>query len=75
LFVKTAVVRGWHIQHGPLLFAPAMNTLMWKHPITVQNISILHSFGYEEIACVEKTLACGDTGKSYHCLYFSPFYP
>ena len=48
----------------PLMFAPAMNTHMWNHPITNQQIQILKSWGYIEIPCIEKTLACGDTGIS-----------
>jgi len=45
-----------------MLFAPAMNTLMWQHPITSQQIDALLSFGFQQIECIEKTLACGDTG-------------
>ncbi|XP_040198822.1 phosphopantothenoylcysteine decarboxylase isoform X2 [Rana temporaria] len=58
---KTCVVRAWDISK-PLLFCPAMNTAMWNHPITAQQIKSLLSFGYTEIPCIEKTLVCGDTG-------------
>lgn len=54
-------VRAWNFDK-PLLFCPAMNTRMWSHPITAQHISILKSWGYTEVPCVEKTLICGDTG-------------
>ncbi|KAJ8315922.1 hypothetical protein KUTeg_006523 [Tegillarca granosa] len=57
----TCVVRAWDSQR-PLLFAPAMNTHMWDHPITSQQVERLKSFGYTEIPCIKKTLACGDTG-------------
>ncbi|KAJ8304033.1 hypothetical protein KUTeg_017616 [Tegillarca granosa] len=57
----TCVVRAWDSQR-PLLFAPAMNTHMWDHPITSQQVERLKSFGYTEIQCIKKTLACGDTG-------------
>lgn len=53
--------RAWNFDK-PLLFCPAMNTRMWNHPITAQNISILKSWGHTEVPCVEKTLICGDTG-------------
>ncbi|KAE8617445.1 hypothetical protein XENTR_v10009074 [Xenopus tropicalis] len=57
----TCVVRAWDLQK-PLLFCPAMNTAMWSHPITEQQISHLHSFGYTEIPCIAKKLVCGDEG-------------
>ncbi|KAK3086661.1 hypothetical protein FSP39_021557 [Pinctada imbricata] len=57
----TCIVRAWDMQR-PLLFAPAMNTFMWDHPITAQQINVLKTFGYKEIPCIKKKLACGDTG-------------
>lgn len=35
---------------------------MWKHPITANQVQALKSFGYEEIPCIQKVLACGDNG-------------
>ncbi|XP_029008358.1 phosphopantothenoylcysteine decarboxylase isoform X4 [Betta splendens] len=58
----TCVVRAWDITR-PLLFCPAMNTAMWHHPITAQQISRLKEFGYTEIPCIAKKLVCGDEGK------------
>ncbi|XP_063782397.1 phosphopantothenoylcysteine decarboxylase isoform X5 [Pseudophryne corroboree] len=58
---KTCVVRAWDLQK-PLLFCPAMNTAMWNNPITAEQIERLSTFGYMEIACIEKTLVCGDKG-------------
>ncbi|KAK7115442.1 phosphopantothenoylcysteine decarboxylase-like [Littorina saxatilis] len=57
----TCVVRAWDLER-PLLFAPAMNTHMWNHPLTAQQITTLKTFGYMEIPCISKKLACGDTG-------------
>lgn len=57
----TSVVRAWDLKK-PLLFCPAMNTNMYEHPLTQQQIKILKSFGYKEIPCISKTLMCGDTG-------------
>ena len=57
----TCVVRAWDVKR-PLLFAPAMNTLMWDHPLTDRHVEQLTSFGYTYIPVVEKTLMCGDKG-------------
>ncbi|XP_076103874.1 phosphopantothenoylcysteine decarboxylase-like [Mytilus galloprovincialis] len=57
----TCVIRAWDLKR-PLLFAPAMNTHMWNHPLTSQQIDKLKSFGYKEIPCIRKKLACGDDG-------------
>lgn len=58
----TCVVRAWDCSR-PLLFCPAMNTAMWQHPITAQQISRLVEFGYVEVPCIAKKLVCGDEGK------------
>ncbi|XP_047452152.1 phosphopantothenoylcysteine decarboxylase [Mugil cephalus] len=58
----TCVVRAWDTTR-PLLFCPAMNTAMWQHPITAQQVSKLKEFGYVEIPCIAKKLVCGDEGK------------
>ncbi|XP_072051038.1 phosphopantothenoylcysteine decarboxylase-like isoform X3 [Amphiura filiformis] len=57
----TCIVRAWDLKR-PLLFCPAMNTHMWEHPITAKHIETLLGYGYKEVKCVEKTLACGDKG-------------
>ncbi|ESN91617.1 hypothetical protein HELRODRAFT_70216 [Helobdella robusta] len=57
----TCIVRAWQ-PDKPLLFAPAMNTMMWNHPITANQVQALKSFGYKEIPCIEKVLACRDKG-------------
>ncbi|XP_068168931.1 phosphopantothenoylcysteine decarboxylase [Antennarius striatus] len=58
----TCVVRAWNTSR-PLLFCPAMNTNMWEHPITAQQVSRLEEFGYVEIPCIAKKLVCGDEGR------------
>ena len=57
-------VRAWDLKKSkPLLFAPAMNTAMYEHPLTRQQLDTLTTtFGYVEIPCIEKTLMCGQTG-------------
>ncbi|KAK2176119.1 hypothetical protein NP493_682g01047 [Ridgeia piscesae] len=57
----TCVVRAWDLKK-PVLIAPAMNTFMWEHPITATHINTLEGWGYKTIPCIEKTLACRDTG-------------
>ncbi|XP_042660155.1 phosphopantothenoylcysteine decarboxylase isoform X2 [Tyto alba] len=57
----TCVIRAWDLSK-PLLFCPAMNTAMWEHPITAQQVEQLKGFGYTEIPCVVKKLVCGDEG-------------
>lgn len=56
-----STVRAWDMEK-PLLFCPAMNTKMYKHPLTTSQISTLKSWGYIEIPVIEKILICGDTG-------------
>uniref|UniRef100_UPI00398E3FDC phosphopantothenoylcysteine decarboxylase isoform X2 n=1 Tax=Pristiophorus japonicus TaxID=55135 RepID=UPI00398E3FDC len=58
---ETSVVRAWNLKR-PLLFCPAMNTVMWEHPITATQIQTLKSFGYIEVPCISKKLVCGDEG-------------
>lgn len=40
-----------------------MNTEMFNHPLTSQQLTILKSWGVQVIEPVEKVLACGDVGK------------
>jgi hypothetical protein len=58
---QTCVIRAWD-HSKPLLFCPAMNTAMWEHPLTAQQVNQLKAFGYVEIPCVAKKLVCGDQG-------------
>jgi phosphopantothenoylcysteine decarboxylase / phosphopantothenate---cysteine ligase len=48
--------------HGPLLVAPAMNTRMWQHPATMDNVDLLRSRGVELVGPAEGELAEGDRG-------------
>ena len=42
--------------------APAMNTAMWDHPLTAQQLAVLTGFGWQIIDPIAKQLACGDVG-------------
>ncbi|KAI4090889.1 MAG: hypothetical protein LQ348_006789 [Seirophora lacunosa] len=64
----TNVVRAWDVTRG-IVAAPAMNQLMWEHPVTAKQMRVLR----EEWAWVEvvgpqvKALACGDLGMGGMC--------
>ncbi len=47
---------------GRIVLAPAMNTNMWNHPATRQNIEILRSRGHVIVEPADGLLACGTTG-------------
>jgi phosphopantothenoylcysteine decarboxylase/phosphopantothenate--cysteine ligase len=46
----------------PMLIAPAMNTVMWDHPATRQNLKTLVDRGAAVIDPAAGTLACGEVG-------------
>lgn len=46
----------------PVLFAPGMNTNMWRNPATQANLHLLESRGVRFVLPVEGRLACGDVG-------------
>lgn len=69
----TSVLRAWDTtgmvdERRKFVFvAPAMNTAMWRHPITAKQVRVLEEEdGWQEWVRVlrptEKELACGDTG-------------
>ena len=37
----TCVARAWDFQENKLIVCPAMNTMMWEHPLTSRHLSIL----------------------------------
>lgn len=57
----TCLARAWDLNR-PVIVAPAMNTHMWDHPITMDHIYTINGFGYKVVMPQVKTLACGDTG-------------
>ncbi|KAI9720379.1 MAG: hypothetical protein M1812_002885 [Candelaria pacifica] len=74
-----SVVRAWDTtgeiesstQKKRIIVAPAMNTAMWRHPITKRQIKVLEEdWGvqgdvqgwFEVLNPIEKALACGDVG-------------
>lgn len=57
----TSVARCWDWKK-PFLIAPAMNTMMWEHPVTQNHLIEVRKWGVEVVPPQVKTLACGDTG-------------
>ncbi len=59
----TSVYRCWDASK-PIIVAPAMNTMMWDHPVTKRNLNqIRDDFPKLQICWPqEKLLACGDVG-------------
>ena len=47
----------------PKIFAPAMNTRMYRNPIVQDNIKTLKNYGMKVITPATGYLACGDTGE------------
>src|SRR5262245_37354845 len=48
--------------HGPLLLAPAMNTRMWQHAATRENVATLRTRGVHVVGPAEGELAEGEDG-------------
>jgi phosphopantothenoylcysteine decarboxylase len=58
----TCVVRAWDFEK-PLLLAPAMNTFMWKNPLTKKQLEVCTDLGFIIASPISKRLACGDVGE------------
>jgi phosphopantothenoylcysteine decarboxylase len=63
---------GWHAERPakPMVLAPAMNTAMWQHPLTQQQLTATQKFSaiqnpsvIQVVAPMVKTLACGEVGQ------------
>ncbi|CEJ80566.1 Putative Flavoprotein [[Torrubiella] hemipterigena] len=71
----TSVIRAWDTDgtvdglKKKIVVATAMNTAMWRHPVTAKHLKILEeewggeSGWVEVLRPIEKTLACGDVGE------------
>lgn len=47
----------------PTYVFPAMNTLMYEHPLTAEHIRVIRDVvGYQVVGPIGKKLACGDIG-------------
>lgn len=73
-----SIVRAWDTtgetepfsRRKMIIVATAMNTAMWKHPVTTQQIKVLEDWDISKnpngwiklLRPIEKELACGDVG-------------
>ena len=57
------VLRAWDFAASPCILCPAMNSVMWEHPVTSSSLQILGGWGYRVISPISKTLACNEIGK------------
>ncbi|KAG7851201.1 hypothetical protein KL941_000870 [Ogataea angusta] len=59
----TSIIRVWN-PAIPIIMAPAMNTLMYTHPITKKHFAVIkEDFKFVEVLKpIEKVLICGDIG-------------
>lgn len=64
----TNVIRAWDVKRR-IIVAPAMNQLMWEHPITAKHIHVLAEEWkwFEVLGPQSKELACGDVGQGGMC--------
>lgn len=56
-----SVMRAWDFAK-PCVLCPAMNTVMWDHPVTNQSLATLASWGWDVLGPIEKLLACNEHG-------------
>jgi len=52
----------YQARRGPVLLAPAMNTVMWQAPATQRNVQALQQDGVHIVGPAVGDLACGETG-------------
>ncbi|KAJ1948813.1 hypothetical protein EC988_005020 [Linderina pennispora] len=57
----TCVLRAWDMEK-PRIVCPAMNPMMWEHPITEVQLDVLKKLGFQVVDPISKKLACGDIG-------------
>lgn len=60
----TCVYRAWDLAR-PIVIAPAMNTLMWEHPVTARHLAQIQSDlrgALHVVPPISKKLACEDVG-------------
>nr|PVC50421.1 phosphopantothenoylcysteine decarboxylase [Theileria orientalis] len=61
LHIETDIARAWDMSK-PLWVYPSMNTCMYEHKLTEEQLNKLKSFGIKVIPPITKKLACGDYG-------------
>lgn len=62
LLLQTSLLRAL-APTTPTYIFPAMNTLMYEHPLTNEHLRVVKDvIGYTVVGPIGKTLACGDVG-------------
>jgi phosphopantothenoylcysteine decarboxylase len=58
------IARAWP-KDKPFIIAPAMNTHMWQHPITAEQLGKIATWfpNFKVVEPIKKRLACGDIGE------------
>ncbi|KAJ1883102.1 hypothetical protein LPJ57_000430 [Coemansia sp. RSA 486] len=46
----------------PRVVGPAMNPMMWEHPVTEKQLDVLRQLEFVVVDPIAKGLACGDVG-------------
>ncbi|VDD76436.1 unnamed protein product [Mesocestoides corti] len=60
----TCIARAWYFEEPIGIFAPAMNSAMWKNPLTSKHVDVLrNTLNWHMINPVCKTLVCGEFGE------------
>jgi len=63
ILLQTSLMRALSPSTPTYIF-PAMNTLMYEHPLTAEHLRVLREvIRYNVVGPIGKTLACGDIGK------------
>ncbi len=59
----TCVARCWDLKNHSFIVAPAMNTMMYEHPITEYQLKLLsETLKIKVLPTLSKKLMCGDEG-------------
>ena len=59
----TCALLAWPAEDKPLVVCPSMNTKMWAHPATRENVRLVRRYGAHVVGPISKVLVCGDVGE------------
>lgn len=59
----TSTIYALDLKKTKVLICPSMNTNMWEHPVTQNNVRLLKNIGYEVLQPKEGELLCDIKGK------------
>ena len=60
--LQTSMLRALDPASTRVMLFPAMNTHMYRHPLTAAHLDVVKRLGYEVHGPISKGLACGDNG-------------